>query len=216
MNEADNRRPIASRNAGWVQTMAHRLAATSVTPNQISIASIVAAVFAGAAFWASAHVTGAGRIALLLGAALCCQLRLLCNLLDGLVAVEGGKRAPDGAFWNEFPDRISDIAILVGVGLGARAPDLGWAAASLAVLTAYTRELAHTCGAPADFSGPMAKPQRMALVTVAAVLAMFEPLLQWSGWTLWAALWAIVLGAAWTVLRRASRVIAHLRESGSG
>jgi phosphatidylglycerophosphate synthase len=212
MSEANDRRPIATRSAGWVQALSRRLAETSITPNQISIASMIAAALAGAAFWASGHVDGPGRLAMLLVAAVGCQLRLLCNLLDGLVAVEGGKRAPDGGFWNEFPDRIADILIIAGIGLGAGAPALGWAAATMAVLTAYTRELGRTCGAPADFSGPMAKPHRMAVATGAALLAMFEPLIERPGWTLHAALWAIAIGAAWTVLRRAMRIVGYLRK----
>ena len=44
------------------------------------------------------------------------QLRLIANLLDGLVAVEGGKRTPTGELYNEAPDRIADTAVLVGAG----------------------------------------------------------------------------------------------------
>lgn len=210
MSDADNRRPLTSRNARWAQNLARRIAATSVTPNRISIASIVAAAVAFTAFWASAYVGGAGRVVLLLLAATFCQIRLLCNLMDGLVAIEGGKRTADGPFWNECPDRASDMLILVGVGMATGAPALGWVAAAMAILTAYVRELGHTCGAPADYSGPMAKPQRMAVVTVAAVLAIFEPLLLREGWILWLALWIVVLGAAWTALRRSTRILAHL------
>jgi phosphatidylglycerophosphate synthase len=40
--------------------------------------------------------------------AACIQLRLLCNLLDCMVAIEGGKSAPTGALFNEMPDRFAD------------------------------------------------------------------------------------------------------------
>jgi phosphatidylglycerophosphate synthase len=63
-------------------------------------------------------------------------MRLLCNLFDGMVAIEGGRKEADGPFWNEAPDRASDILILAGAGLGAGAVGLGWAAAALAVATA--------------------------------------------------------------------------------
>ena len=61
-------------------------------------------------------------------------------MLDGMVAVEGGKGSPDGPIWNEAPDRYSDIVILVGAGYGAAfagaaSPSLGWAAAVFAVMT---------------------------------------------------------------------------------
>jgi phosphatidylglycerophosphate synthase len=172
------------------------LAAARITPNQISMASIVAAGIAGAAFWAAGvSQDTTGRALLLLAAAAFCQLRLLCNLLDGMVAIEAGKSAPDGAFWNEFPDRVSDLLILVGVGYGIGHPGLGWAAVALAILTAYVRELGRSCGLPADFSGPMAKPHRMAVMTAAALASMLEPL--WSGRNeiLLAALWIVAVGA---------------------
>ncbi len=211
MEEIKNRRPLASRQTGWAAALTKRLAATSVTPNQVSMASMLVSAVAGAAFWASGYADGAARIALLLAAALFCQLRLLCNLLDGMVAIEAGKSAADGAFWNEFPDRIADILIFVGAGLGAGVPALGWAAAAFAVLTAYVREHGRACGAPADYSGPMAKQHRMAVMTVAAVMSVFAPV--WSGFgaSLVLALWVVAIGSAVTAIRRAARLIAHLR-----
>ena len=165
MNKTENRRPLASRDTGWAKAVARRLAETSITPNQISMASVVFAALAGLAFWQVGETEGAARALLLVLAGFLVQCRLLCNLFDGMVAVEAGKGSPDGAFWNEFPDRVADIAILIGVGYGVDQPALGWAAAGFAVLTAYVRELGRACGQEADFSGPMAKPHRMAAIT---------------------------------------------------
>ncbi|MGO4741048.1 CDP-alcohol phosphatidyltransferase family protein [Bosea sp. 2KB_26] len=211
MAQDDNRRPLASRNAGWARSIARRLSAAAVTPNQISMASMAMAAFAGAGFWLAGLADAGLRAALLLAAALFCQLRLLCNLFDGMVAIEGGKQAPDGPFWNEFPDRLADILILVGAGYGAGVPALGWAAAGLAVLTAYTRELGRACGLPADFSGPMAKQHRMATITAAAVLSLLEPLWYGHNEVLVFALWLIAAGAAVTTLRRAATAVRALR-----
>lgn len=211
MAEDDNRRPLASRDSGWARSIARRLSAAAITPNQISMASMVMAAFAGAGFWLAGLADAGLRAALLLAAALFCQLRLLCNLFDGMVAIEGGKQAPDGPFWNEFPDRVADILILVGAGYGAGIPALGWAAAALAVLTAYTRELGRACGLPADFSGPMAKQHRMAVITAAAVLSLLEPLWRGHNEVMVVALWLIAAGAAVTTLRRAANVVRALR-----
>ncbi|MGL4489946.1 MAG: CDP-alcohol phosphatidyltransferase family protein [Rhizobiaceae bacterium] len=210
MSEPQDRRPLKSRGTKWAASLTTWLAKTSVTPNQISIASMVFGACAGLSLWATLHTTGITQVLLFVSAAAYCQLRLLCNLLDGMVAVEAGKGSPDGAFWNEFPDRISDILILVGAGLAASNLTLGWAAAALAVLTAYIRELGKNCGAPADYSGPMAKPQRMAVITVAAVLACFEPLVHDGDIVITIALWIITLGCVVTSLRRAQRILIHL------
>ena len=207
----DSRRPLGSRDTAWAQAFARRLAASRVTPNQISMAGLGFAGLAGLAFWGTGQAEGALRVLLLVAAALGCQARLICNLMDGLVAVEGGKRTADGAFWNEFPDRVSDTLILIGVGYGCGLPVLGWAAAAFAVLTAYVRELGRANGLSADFCGPMAKPQRMAVLTGAAVLAVAEPLWGGQGGLLRAALWLVCLGSLATALRRAVRQVRALR-----
>ncbi|MDZ7600230.1 MAG: CDP-alcohol phosphatidyltransferase family protein [Hoeflea sp.] len=210
---AGDRRPLTSRDSRWAQAMARRMAGWSITPNQISQASMVAAALAGGCFWWAGQEAGASRVILLLAAALFCQIRLLCNLFDGMVAVEGGKASADGPFWNEFPDRVADLLIFVGAGYGVGLPELGFAAGAFAVLTAYVRELGRANGLASDFSGPMAKPHRMATLTAAAVVSIFAPL--WGGRDeiLVVALIAITLGAALTVLRRASRIIAGLKAS---
>ncbi len=207
MPDLKNRRPLSSRDTKWAARITRALAARGATPNDISQASMGAAAVAGLAFWALAATSGGVWTALLLiVGALCCQLRLLCNLFDGMVAVEAGRAAPDGPLWNEFPDRISDILIFVGIGLGVGLPALGLAAAVMAVLTAYTRELGAGIGLAPDFCGPMAKQHRMAVVTLAAILALFETAIVPMGTSLTVALWLVVLGAGATALRRAWRI----------
>lgn len=209
MAQTGNRRPLSSRDSGWAQGIARKLAATRITPNQISVAGMVAALVAGAGFWA-AGFDGPRWLFLLIGA-LGCQIRLLCNLFDGMVAIEAKRAAPDGGFWNEFPDRVSDLLILLGVGLGLGLPAVGWAAAGFAFLTAYVRELGVNCGAGADFAGPMAKQHRMAVITAAALLSLAEPLWDGRGNVLTVALWVVAVGGAATVLRRAWRLVRKLR-----
>lgn len=211
-----DRRPLASRDTSWARAVTRWLVRTSITPNQISMASMVAAALAGLCFWTGGIADGWQRAALFVLAALFCQLRLLCNLFDGLVAVEGGKQAADGPFWNEFPDRAADILILVGAGLGAGEPALGWAAAAFAVLTAYVRELGRANGLAADFRGPMAKQHRMAVMTVAALAATTAPLWPAAGMAVVVALWLVIAGAIVTALRRAAGVIAGLKRGREG
>ncbi|MCY1744773.1 CDP-alcohol phosphatidyltransferase family protein [Ensifer sp. SL37] len=213
MTETGDRRPLASRNTRWAQATARRLASMNLTPNRISQASMLAAALAGLSFWLTGESEDGVRASLFIAAALFCQLRLLCNLFDGMVAVEGGKGEADGPFWNEFPDRIADIFIFVGAGFAIGVPALGFAAATFGVLTAYVRELGRANGAPGDFSGPMAKQHRMATMTLAAVVSAFEGLWLGDGELLWIALLAISTGAVLTALLRARRQIAWLRQN---
>jgi phosphatidylglycerophosphate synthase len=218
MAETDNRRPISQREHGWAKALTRWLVRTGVTPNFISFTSIVFAALAGACFYAIALATSAiDRLLLCIGAALFCQLRLLANMMDGMVAVEANKGGPDGPVWNELPDRFADIAILVGAGygvahLGLADASLGWAAAVAAVMTAYVREVVRAAGAPADFSGPMAKPHRMFVMTMAALITIAEPLWDGRGEVMLTALWTVLIGSTVTVFGRTWRGLKVLRK----
>ena len=67
MTETGDRRPLASRNTRWAQAIARRLAAMSITPNQISQASMAAAALAGVAFWMTSETQDGLRALLFLG-----------------------------------------------------------------------------------------------------------------------------------------------------
>ncbi len=202
MSALDNRRPLKSRQTGAARAAAAALARAGVPPDGVSLFAVVFALAGGALLALSGAWDGAARVAALVGAALAIQLRLACNLLDGMVAVEHGRGGPAGPIWNELPDRFADGLFLVGAGYGAVLAGVawgepaGWAGALFAVLTAYVRELGRGLGQPADFSGPMAKPQRMALLTIACLLAAAEPLWGWRGETLALACGVIAVGAA--------------------
>ncbi len=61
----------------------------------------------------------------LLACALCIQARLVCNLLDGMVAVEGGQKSFLGPLYNEFPDRVADSMLIVALGYTIGLPASG-------------------------------------------------------------------------------------------
>jgi phosphatidylglycerophosphate synthase len=203
----ENRRPLSSRNSAWAARLASWAVARDFTPNQISQASMAIAALGLVLYALSPHGPGIVQSLCLILAAATLQARLVCNLIDGMVAIEGGKGAKDGPFWNEAPDRVSDLLFFAGAGLAAGQPGLGLLAAALAIATAYIRELGRAEGFPPDFSGPLAKPQRMAVLTAGTALAALYA----SEWTLTVTLWIIVLGTAATVLRRSWTLIQKLK-----
>jgi phosphatidylglycerophosphate synthase len=203
----ENRRPLTSRNSAWAGRLASWAVARGITPNQISQASMGFAALGFALYALSPQGPGFVQFLCLIFAAVAIQARLVCNLIDGMVAIEGGKGANDGPFWNEAPDRASDFLFFAGAGLAADQPALGLVAAALAIATAYVRELGRAEGFPPDFSGPLAKPQRMAVLTVGTVAAAVYA----SEWTLTVTLWIIVIGTAATVLRRSWTLIEKLK-----
>jgi phosphatidylglycerophosphate synthase len=169
------RRPIASRDSRWAAVFAAWLADHGVSPNGISIAGMLAAIGAGVCLAATSQAGWHVRICWLAAGALA-QVRLLANLFDGMVAIRRQVASPVGELYNEVPDRISDTAIFVGLGYAAGGDVLlGWAAALVAVFTAYVRAAVKVAGAPQDYCGPMAKPQRMFVVTVLAVYMAATP-----------------------------------------
>ena len=170
MNEPSGRRPLNSRSWKWVRNLASVLATAGVSPNAVSMAGLVCGVLAGVCLAVTSVLPADSTRMFFIGAAVLIQLRLLANLIDGLVAVEGGRKSPVGGIYNELPDRITDAAIFIGAGYAAcSVPVLGWLAALLAVIVAYLRALGVTLGTGEAFIGVMAKPQRMFLMTVACV-----------------------------------------------
>ena len=205
MNKPEARRPLASRSTRWAGFLANTAVRAGFTADGISILSLV---FSAA---------GAAGLLLvpkpwnLLAAAACVQLRLLCNLLDGMVAVEGGRKSKLGVLYNEVPDRVADSLFLVALGYLISVPWLGWLAALAAAVTAYIRVLGGTFGLVQDFRGPLAKQHRMAVMTVGCLLGIGEHF--WTGGQriVEAAAWIIAIGAIVTCGTRIRAITAQLK-----
>lgn len=206
--EPANRRQLRTRSRAWPSVIARGLASAGVTPNQVSVASIFFAVIAGCAFCFAGDRIGEALGLVVAAAGI--QLRLLCNLLDGLLAIEGGLKSKTGELFNEIPDRIADIVILLGAGYAIHHYPWGMAlmffAPILAVLTAYVRLLGGSLRLPQDFGGPMAKQHRMFVLTVGALAGAIEHAARGTIWSLVAAMAVIVAGSALTLILRTLRI----------
>jgi CDP-diacylglycerol--glycerol-3-phosphate 3-phosphatidyltransferase len=203
--EAANRRPLASRSSSWAIFLAGALVRAGVSPNAISVFSVLFAALG--AYLLVCFPTVAG----LVGAAACVQLRLLCNLFDGMVAIEGKRQSATGGLYNEIPDRIADSLFIVALGYAIGEPSLGWYGALAAAITAYIRVLGGALGLKQDFRGPMAKQHRMAVVTAGCVLGAIELQFAGSHWILLAAAWIIAVGSTITCCTRALAIARQLR-----
>lgn len=202
-NTGSDRRPIDSRSAGWAKWLASRVAVTAITPDQISLFSIFwAALAAGLIIW--------GGPAAWVLAAVAVQLRLLCNLIDGMVAVEGRKASPRGVIYNELPDRIADCLVIVSLGYAAGAPWLGWVGALIAVSTAYIRVFGGSLGLSQDFGGIMAKPKRMAAITLGLIAQAVEIEMLGSRYSLLAVAIVIAIGGLVTCVTRTIHIARQL------
>lgn len=201
----DNRRPIKTRSAGWARHLTNMLVKRDISPNQISVASIAFAFVGVVALNIDSGVVGS----------ICCaigiQLRLLCNLFDGMVAIEGGKKSDIGSLYNEFPDRIADSLLIVGLGYAIGQSDLGWFAALAAALTAYVRVFGGSIGLKQSFIGPMAKQHRMAVMTAGLLLNAVEASVYGTHYVLLIALAGIAIGSVATCVTRTLAIARQLK-----
>lgn len=210
------RRPLKTRERAWARAGARWLTRAGVSPNAISLASLGFALLAATCLWSTAQAGIWTRSFFFLGAAACIQLRLLCNMFDGMVAIEGGRKTSYGELFNDMPDRFADIAILVAAGYAMPAAswgrELGWMAAILAVLTAYVRLLGGTLGVRQYFRGPMAKQHRMAVMTAACLISAALPGPNRHASIIGLALVIVVVGSAVTLARRTLCIVRDLKQ----
>lgn len=204
----EHRRPLSIRSKEWPNKLARAVSTLGATPNGISVASVLfgLATFTYLVFQPHQDM----RLNFFL-AALTIQGRLICNLLDGLVAVEGGKKSATGGLFNEVPDRFCDAFTLIGVGYACGgfpwALELGYISTILAFFTAYIRVLGASLGTASYFIGPQAKQQRMAVCTVALLLSATTT---WSLF-LWIALIVVAFGSSMTCARRLVAISRELK-----
>jgi len=199
-----DRRPLAVRAARWPHALAASLVRLGLSPNQVSVLSVVFSLGGAAMFVVGSPIS-------LVLAACAIQGRLVCNLIDGLMAVEGGLKSPTGELFNEVPDRVADSVFFVAAGyVNPELAWLGWLAALGSVGVAYTRVLGAALTGHHDFCGPMAKQHRMFALTVGAVVAAAELLWSTSHLALPATLAIVSVGSIGTFIRRLRRIAGRM------
>ena len=211
-----SRRPIADVFRRQAEGVVRLCVRRGIHPDAISYASVAAAAIGGACFWQA----GAAHPAL--ARALCCYLRLWCNMLDGMVALASGKASPRGEILNDLPDRAADVMFFVGVAHSGLCCVLGgyWVAI-MALATAYVGTFGLAVGVQREFSGVMSKPWRMVALSVGAVVTFVlletdrpirldgETVLDWTNLV-------ILLGCVQTIAIRLKRIVTALERKKQG
>lgn len=203
MSEPDlsARRPIKTRDTSFARQSARLLDRLGFSPNMVSALSMVFATVAAVCIFLGGEQRDLGSWYWWVGAALGIQCRLLCNLFDGMIAVEGGKGSPNGDLYNEIPDRYSDVVLFAAAGYACFQEPLGvgvttgWLVAVGSLLTAYVRSHGASLTKQHDFGGPLGKAQRMFLLTTTCLVLPFT-----STWSIDLLFWALVVIGAGTFL----------------
>lgn len=167
-------------------------------------ALILSFVAAFSLFWA-----GSNRAWLWL-VPLCVLVRLLLNLMDGLVAREIGLASTWGEVKNEFGDRVADTAIFLGLGFGGYA-DVRLATLALALIlcVSYLGILGKAVGGSRVYGGMFGKGDRMISLAVFTLYPLFSGNLTSYNWYL--AL--VVLAATVTIIQRLRIIYGHAKPS---
>lgn len=108
-----DRRPIAARNTRWANRSAAWLARQGFSANAISVLGLLVGLAADGCSAATSQLDGWPQRGARLAGARCVQLRLLANLLDGMVALATGQASRVGELFNDVPERFSDAATLI-------------------------------------------------------------------------------------------------------
>ena len=208
-----SRRPIAEvfrRTAYGATRLCLQL---GISADTISYLSMVAATAALICLWNSASHPW-----LLIVAPFFCGARLWCNMLDGMVALAGGRASSRGEILNDLPDRVSDVLIFVGAAhSGWMHPLLGYWAAIFSLGTAYVGTLGQAVGVQREYGGMMSKPWRMVVLGLGAWLTC--ALLRWNAGDPridgvlsldWACL-IVIAGCFQTIAQRLGRVLRALK-----
>ncbi len=138
-------------------------------PDIVSYAAVIVAAGTGWCFFKAAESPY-----LLIVAILLTFLRMTLNTIDGVMAIQRGKKTLTGEIVNALPDRYSDILVVGGIILSPLCRDwLGLIALASVFLVSYTGMLGKAIGVSWQHQGPMGKVERMITMMVFSLFQFF-------------------------------------------
>ncbi|HKT34170.1 MAG TPA: CDP-alcohol phosphatidyltransferase family protein [Nitrospira sp.] len=186
-----------------LRPLTQRLAAASITPNQITLAALALSCVTGAviSWWPD-------RVSLLLLLPGVLFVRMALNAIDGMLAREHNMKSRLGTILNELGDVLSDAALYLPLALVPgvdKALIVGFVV--LGISAEMTGVVATQIGAPRIYAGPMGKSDRALLLgLIALLLGLGVPPGGWSTLLLGSA----VFLSGVTILNRARLALAEV------
>jgi phosphatidylglycerophosphate synthase len=161
-------------NSSFVRTMARFLANRGISPNLLSLLSLVFAALAGVLFGLSGRSTPSNLFLSVAVVFVC--LNAILDGLDGLVARERGNASRKGDFLDHVVDRYSDVFIIGGIVFGGYADwRIGVVALIGVLLSSYMGTQAQAVGLSRMYGGLLGRADRMILIIAATVLTLVYP-----------------------------------------
>lgn len=171
---------------GLLQPAARRLAATGITPNQVTIAGLFTVLIAALLIGYGYLI--AGGILFLAGS--------LFDLMDGVLARAQDRTTDIGAFLDSSLDRIGEGVVFAALVLHFARQDDPWMAALTVIaltgafLTSYARARAEGLGMSCTM-GLVTRPERVLILGVGLIAGLAAP-----------AIWVLTLLGAFTAAQR--------------
>ncbi len=161
-------RPLASK---ILEPIARSMANAGVSPNAVSILSLVFAALSGILYYFSANSP-----ALVLAAGVLVALNSFLDAMDGLMARYLGIASVKGDFLDHVIDRYSDSFIICGIFFGAH---VNWQIGTIAIvgvlLTSYLGTQAQALNLGRYYGGITGRADRLVLIMLSSLLYFFYP-----------------------------------------
>lgn len=171
---------------GLLQPAARQLAATGITPNQVTIAGLITVLIAALLIGYGYLI--AGGILFLAGS--------LFDLMDGVLARAQQRTTDIGAFLDSSLDRIGEGVVFAALVLHFARQDDPWMAALTVIaltgafLTSYARARAEGLGMSCTV-GLVTRPERVLILGIGLIAGLAAP-----------AIWVLTLLGAFTAAQR--------------
>ena len=136
----------------------------SVHPNTITWVSLLFAVAAALCLYSA----DLGWVLLLTPVFI--TLRMMCNLLDGMVAIERAMTSPQGEALQDTVDRLADSCMVLGAAFSPIGDlRLGIVAITLMLISSYVGIQKKAVGGSREYGGILGKGDRFLLFSIASV-----------------------------------------------
>ncbi len=190
-------RPFASK---VIEPLADFFVRYEVSPDTVSIASLICAFFAGLSFYYSS----VSREFVLL-AGILVILNSIFDALDGVIARKSNRATPRGDFLDHVIDRYSDVFIICSIFFAGYVPwQIGVAAIVGVQLTSYLGTQAQALSLGRYYGGIMGRADRLVVIILAA-LGNFAFSASVAGFSILG--WAVILIAVTSHITAVQRIL---------
>lgn len=164
----DDLRPFALK---IIEPLAEHFIKYGVSPDSVSIASLISALFAGVSFYYSPTSRG-----LVLLAGFLVILNSIFDALDGVIARKTNNATLKGDFLDHVIDRYSDTFIICSIFFAGYVHwKIGVAAIVGVLLTSYLGTQAQALNLGRYYGGLMGRADRLVVITIAAFVNYVYP-----------------------------------------